>query len=61
MNKNDFLNFSILQSYEHGQICCLKGYSIDYNPYRNIDFFKHKQASELYDYWNKGWESSIKN
>ena len=55
MTKKELLNFSPLEAFEHGKMCKQKGYSEEYNPYRNYDFLCNETASLLYSAWIDGW------
>lgn len=57
MKKEDFFSISPAESFEHGKKCKENGYSIDYNPYRNIDISKSIILSTLNNCWIEGWNS----
>jgi hypothetical protein len=57
MKKEDFFSISPAEAFDHGKKCKENGYSIYYNPYRNIDFSKTITLSTLNDCWIEGWNS----
>jgi hypothetical protein len=56
MDKIDFFIFSPIEAFRNGKECKIKGYSINYNPYRNIDITKCHTLSILYTSWIEGWK-----
>lgn len=57
MKKEDFFSISPAEAFEHGKKCKEAGYSIHYNPYRNIDVSVCIKMSTLNNCWIEGWNS----
>lgn len=57
MKKEDFFSISPAEAFEHGKKCKENGYSIDYNPYRNVDISINAKIRTLNNFWIKGWNS----
>lgn len=57
MKKEDFFSISPCEAFEFGKKCKQEGYSIDYNPYRNVNTFTSKKINTLNNSWIEGWQS----